>query len=524
MILQRVHNRGFGLGTLFDRAAEREPANPLLIDRRLDTGPHLGSRLTMVDVADHVGDLATRLRAGGVGPGERVVVYKTNNADICLLACAIARAGAVPVLLSPQLDGAAVEDLVLRVDRPHLVSDGATLDGILPATILDETDRVLLTSGTHPRAVGLGELPGSPRMAPVKRSPDEATLVTHTSGTTGTPKLVVHTEHSLLARYRPQAAAAALARGRETAAMQVSFVHSRLFTAIAIVVLRGCPLMLLSDDDPTVAGEMLATHRPGVLEAHPNSFLRWEELTDHPRRPLANVKYFSSTFDALHPRTVRRMLSASGRRRPRFAQLYGQSEVGPVAGRTFRRSGSLENKGRCVGFSFPGMTNVRVHSRDGIRPCASSPGYIDVATDGRAVTYLGERERFEEKLDDGRWRMGDLGYRTWRGCVHLLDREVDEIPGFGSTLAAEDALFARIEELVEVIIVATPDGRVVPVVCTRENTPLDRDAWDAVTGSLPAMTDPVQRRLEELPQTATAKVKRLELARMVAAGEGQRTV
>jgi acyl-coenzyme A synthetase/AMP-(fatty) acid ligase len=163
------------------------------------------------------------------------------------------------------------------------------------------------------------------------------------------------------------------------------------------------------------------------------------------------------------------------------------------------------------------MTGVRVVSRDGKRPSPSSPGFVEVSTDGRVLTYLGEADRYRDQLHDGWWRMGDLGYRTRRGCLHLMDRAVDEIPGFGSTLAVEDALFSRIENLTEVIIVPAEDGQAVPVVCTDGDTPLDRAAWAEATSSLPPMADPVQWRMQELPQTATKKTKRLELARMLTA-------
>ncbi|MBC8990325.1 long-chain acyl-CoA synthetase, partial [Micromonospora chalcea] len=142
-------------------------------------------------------------------------------------------------------------------------------------------------------------------------------------------------------------------------------------------------------------------------------------------------------------------------------------------------------------------------------------GYIEVRTDGRIVTYLGEQQRYEGQRHGSWWRMGDLGYRTRLGCLHLLDREVDEIDGFGSTLAVEDTLFTRLDELVEVIILPAPDGPPVPVICTSEDLPIDIDRWAGAVATLPPMARPVQRRLADLPQTATTKIKRLELARQL---------
>ncbi|WP_432176177.1 class I adenylate-forming enzyme family protein [Streptomyces sp. Tue6028] len=517
MLLQRIGNRGIRLGTLFERAAARHPANVLILDHDLDIAPGLGRRATVAEVADLVDDFASRLWAARVRPGDRVVIYKSDGFDITLLACATARVGAVPVLLSPKLDGETVTELVRRTDRPYLVTDQAKLEEELPDSVVGLASAVLLTSGTHPAATPLADFEGVERVAPVTMPPEHPTLITHTSGTTGTPKLAVHTGRTLQARYRPQASVVGpLVRGRETIAMHVSFVHSRLFTALAISLHRGFPVVVLADSDPAHVGDLFAQLRPGILEAHPNSFMKWEELADDPRRPLSNVKLYSSTFDAIHPRTVRRLLAATDRRAPVFGQLYGQSEIGPAVVRSFSRRRPEEADGRCVGMPFPGMTDVRVVSRNGRPPSKDNPGFIEVKSDGRIVTYLGEQERYDKQLSDGGWwRMGDVGYRTKWGCLHLLDREVDVIEGFGSTLAAEDRLFARLDDLAEVIIIPGADGTAVPVVCTKDDVPLDLDAWRSAAEGLPPMADPVQWRLADLPQTATTKIKRLELARVL---------
>jgi acyl-coenzyme A synthetase/AMP-(fatty) acid ligase len=514
MFLQRIGNRGIGLGRLFEKAAARHPTNVVILDHDLDIAPEVGRRATVPELADLVDDIASRLWAAGVRPGDRVVVYKSDGFDITLIALATARIGAVPALLSPKLDGATVAALVRRADRPHLVTDQAKIADELPAEVFADTATVLLTSGSHPDAVELRGLAGTPRVAPVDAAPDHPTLITHTSGTTGIPKLAVHTGRTLQARYRPQyTVTRPILLRRETIAIHVSFVHSRLFTALAISLYRGFPIVVMVDSDPARAADLFARLRPGILEAHPNSFMSWEELADDPRRPLANVKLFSSTFDAIHPRTVHRLLHASTRRLPLWGQLYGQSEIGPTVVRGYTKRRSLEADGRCVGMPFPGMTGVRVVSRNGKPPSKENPGYVEIRSDGRVVTYLGEQDRYDKQLAGGWWRMGDVGYRTKWGCLHLLDREVDLIDGFGSTLAAEDTLFTKLSELAEVIIIPGTDGRAIPVVCTKNDVPLDPAAWRRAAANLPAMADPVQVRHEELPQTATTKIKRLELAR-----------
>lgn len=511
MLLQRIGNKGIQLGTLFARAARKHPASPVILDHELDIAPERGRRLTLTEVADVVDDFASRLWAAGVRTGERVVIHKSNNFDITLLACSLARLGAVPILLSPKLDGATVAELLRRADRPYLVTDQAKLDDDLPDEVFELSRKLLLTSGHHEGAEELAALAGVRRVDPVHMSPDHPTLITHTSGTTGVPKLAVHTGRTFQARYRPQGTVARMVSPREPIAIHVSFVHSRMFTAMPITILQGHPLLVLREDDPASVATLFSQVPPGLIEAHPNSFMRWEELAEDPRAPLAGVKYFSSTFDAIHPRTVHRLLGASRRKGALFIQMYGQSEVGPIAGRTYSHKRGAEAEGRCVGAPFPGMTGIRVVSRDGNPPSKSSPGFIEVRSDGRIVTYLEEHERWRKQVHDGWWRMGDVGYRTKWGCLHLLDREVDEIPGIDSTLEIEDKLFGRLPQLTEAIIVPGTDGVPVPVVATRDDEPLDPDAWRAAVAGLPAMAPPVQWRLEDLPHTATTKIKRLEL-------------
>jgi acyl-coenzyme A synthetase/AMP-(fatty) acid ligase len=514
VILQRIGNRGLFLGGLFDEAAQTRPYLPVTLDHQLDIAPELGSDLTVYDCANLIAELASALRQQRVRPGDRVAIYKRDGFDIFLLACAVSRAGAVPVALSPALPGDIVAELLERCGWPALITDEHKLTSELPGHVRERAAGVMLASGA-----AAGSTPLRPDRHSVPRpftrpSPRRPALITHTSGTTDVPKLAVHTALSLGSRYRPQAAAARLLiRRRETLALHVSFVHSRLVTALAIALKRGFPLVIVSDPDPARVAALFARTRPGILEAHPNTFVAWESLIDDPREPLAGVKYVSSTFDAIHPRTVTRLLRASRRSSPLHLQLYGQSEVGPIAGRVCTRRRGENADWRCVGFAFPGMTSLRVTSRNGKPPSSASPGFIEVRTGGRVQTYLGEDERFQRQVSGSWWRMGDVGYRTRWGCLHMCDRDVDVIPSFGSTLEVEDELMCRLDSLLEVVIVPDGDGQPTPVVVTRDDSALDPATWREAATGLPDMRPPVQVSLADLPRTATAKVRRLELAR-----------
>ncbi|MFI2379139.1 class I adenylate-forming enzyme family protein [Streptomyces sp. NPDC018964] len=505
------------LGVVSERAAEKYGTTPITLDHDMQVFPEAGRTLTVSEFARHVADTADRLWAAGVRPTEHVAVYKTSNFDITVLACGAARIGAVPVMLSPHLDGDSIGELLQRLQRPTLLTDREKLTGPLAGLPLDGlTARVVTTTGSHPGAVSFADLAGAPERRPVLLDPDQPALMTHTSGTTGIPKLVVHSARSLGARGNWQDKVVSFIRKRETVAMHVSYVHSRMYLGLAVLQTRGMPMVFMNDGSPEHVADMLVRHRPGVLETHPNSFLEWEQMLDDPRRPISNVKYFNSTFDAIHPSTMHKFLHATDRRSPVFLQVYGQSECGPLAARTYRRRNALKADGRCQGYPTPFMTKYRLVPRNGEKPSKETPGYIDVATAGRALSYHGEQERFDRQVLGEWWRGGDVGYRTKWGCLHLLDREVDTIPGIESTLEIEDEVLHKLEELTELVIVPGPDRQPVPVVCTRGDEPLDVRRWKAAVAGHPALAAPVQRRLSDLPRTATMKIRRLELARQLA--------
>jgi acyl-coenzyme A synthetase/AMP-(fatty) acid ligase len=508
-----IQKRGLHIGLLPEMAAAVNPSTPITLDHDLDVLPEVGRNLTVAQYADHVDDLAGRLWAAGVRPDERVVIYKTANADHWMLAAAVSRIGGIVVNLSPALDAETVAVLLQRVDQPTLLTDGSKLDLLTDVPLTDLTRRVITSAFDRPGVISLAELADAPRVKPVVRPIDEAAVITHTSGTTGIPKLVVHTPRTQGIRLVPQWRLLSLLRKKETVAIHVPFVHSRMVAAMSLALLKEYPVLLMRETDPAVVAEHLLTHRPVLIEALPNSLMDWERLTEDPRAPFSSVKVFSSTFDAIHPGTMDKLLKASDRRGALFFQIYGQSEVGPAVGRAYFRRRAHKANGRCVGWQMPlGAAKVRVVSRDGKRPTEQNPGRIEVAWPGLAKTYYGEQERYDDNRKGEWWGTGDVGYSTRFGCLHMLDREVDMIPGVRSSLEIEDIVLGKLHELSELVVVQGPNSEAIPVICTHDDEPLDLSRWSAAVSAFPQLAHPIQIPEAELPRTATLKVQRLALA------------
>jgi acyl-coenzyme A synthetase/AMP-(fatty) acid ligase len=271
-------------------------------------------------------------------------------------------------------------------------------------------------------------------------------------------------------------------------------------------------MVVISRPDIDNVAAVLAQHRPTSLEALPNMFQRWEELADLKPDLFSQVKRFISTFDAVHPRTVRKYLAISRRRFPVWAWGLGQSEI---AGFTFniftkRTVRDPDVRHDATNLGWPALVRVRiVDPETGRDQPRGKPGLIMVKTPNRCLAYLGEEDRHQAKINGVWWNTGDLGVRASLGRFRLIDREVDMVPGM-SCIEVESTLLDRLDRASEVVVLAVPDGPPVPVLCLRDDR-LDPQEWARATEGLPELAEPKIVPWDEVPRTATWKVRRVEL-------------
>ncbi|MBW4718442.1 class I adenylate-forming enzyme family protein [Saccharothrix obliqua] len=499
------------MGTLFEECAARRAHTALVLDRPFDIAPERGTRFTVPQLAELVVDAAGWLHGAGVRPGDRVAVVKRNHYDYDLLACAAIRLGAVPALLSGHLSDDVLETLLKRLE---------------PAVVV--TDRPL--AAHHARRVlslGHGELTlddvrGTRAPGPWRRDDHDPLVVNHTSGTTGVPKLVVHTTGTLvnqLARFESTWLPVIGLRRDDVVANASSYAHGRTFCWTG-VVFSMAPRQVLVLSEPDSAQQVLADHRPTVVEALPSVYVRWQRLANSAANPFRSVRLYISTYDAMHPPAMRTMLGASERKRPVWVQGWGQTETGPLTFRFLTRAAAArEETARDLGRPVPGRTRLRVVDPETFTPVPRGvPGLVLARTKARCTGYVGEQDRWLAKNSGRWWNTGDLGVRTRTGRVLLLDREVDAAPGL-SCLEVEDRVEDRLPEVLECVVLGTRGSLPVPVLVTADGL-LDRDRWRAVADGLPPLAAPRVLTWDRVPRTGTGKVRRLELlASLVGAAE-----
>jgi long-chain acyl-CoA synthetase len=128
--------------------------------------------------------LAASLRERGVAAGGRVALMSSNRPEFVVALHAIWRLAAVVVLISPAWKRQEVEHALALTNPSHAVGDHDVLSELMPMLHLDEPI-----------------LEGDPQPVSAPRTDADAVLA-FSSGTTGLPKAVRHTHHSLQAAVR----------------------------------------------------------------------------------------------------------------------------------------------------------------------------------------------------------------------------------------------------------------------------------------------------------------------------------
>lgn len=494
----------------FRSAAETTPAVPIHFGSPLTAFPELGTHTTYADAAEAVAELGTRFMQAGIGPGEHVVVFKSASFDSYLAAVALSYAGAVPVMISPHLKADTLNVMAGRLRDPWMLFDHATAEEVR------KVDTVRAE-----RKLDLVELQQQPvtqiRSAAEPRGLDDIAYMTHTSGTTGIPKLIAHSPTSMGWRVTWQRRILSLVDSSGIAAFHISPVHSRFNIGVASLMSFGFPMLVITDPAPEKVAALMRKYRPLTLETHPNHFMRWAELVDRDPDVFSSVRYLHSTFDAINKATMQAFLHASKHWMPVFLQVYGQSECGPMVLRAHTRETlRVFTNMRSVGIGMPGLTRVRVVDERGKPVGRGKQGEIEMFSRGRALTYYAEDERFQRNLHGQWWNSGDLGKIDLGGSLWLQDRQIDANEGIQSNLELEDVLLDALPFLNEVVFVRGADGGPQPVVSVVDGKEFDWDSWWKCVADMPRFNRPIVLDYDAFPRTATAKVQRRELEQMLA--------
>ena len=395
----------------------------------------------------------------GVRPGDRIGVGLPNDSRIVVLFHAAMRLGAVWAGISQQL--AAPEQAAL-LDHCE-----ASLTIGVPADVPLSPGRRALTAGEWEDAFRAGRW-----LRPAPVDPHAPAAIAYTSGTTGQPKGVVHSQHNLLL---PGAVLVAT-RGydhtlRKADSLPMTILNLLVLSTLLTSQARGTAVIA----SPRSAGEAarwLRETRATVWNGVPALLYDMARDPSIPGDALDGLIEVWSGGDNLSEE----IRSAFGARfSPPLAGTYGLTEAPTVV--------AIEDRGapHSPGCSGQVLPHLRVlEDADGelcVRGAADGPwGGLYTSMLG----YWNAPEATAQTLRGGVLRTGDVGRVTSDGAVYVTDRKKLVIVRGGANVypAEVERAIASYPGVLACAVFGAPDGRLgarVAAVIQAEDTGLDVD-------------------------------------------------
>ncbi|MCK5755464.1 MAG: acyl--CoA ligase [Mycobacterium sp.] len=442
-------------------------------------------RLSYAQAAARSAEVAARLVALGVGRGSHVGLLYPNGADFVVGLFAAARIGAVVVPFStfstaPELLGQLVDSdvAVLLATRSHRSHDYVrrlteALGEALPASgpimcaAVPVLRHVLFTdelAAIDPRHV---------TVTPLEDDVDgcDVLAIIYTSGSTSTPKGVVHTHQGLLTHQHNLNAIRRLGRDDRLFCNSPFFWIGGFAFGLLATVVAGATLICSNATDPAATLDLLEAEKPTVTNGFAAGIAH---LVRHPSfgsRDLSSMRRGN-----LYPIMASEVRPSDPQLRH---NMLGMTETGSVVLISADESDQPESRRGSYGHPAPGFQTRVIDPGTGAK---AGTGELLVRGPHLMQGYYGRRR--EDCFDhDGWFHTGDLVRRDDDGLFYFLGRAGSMIKTSGANVAppeVENVLTEVCEALgvdatVHVVGLEHPKrGQVVAaVIATDTGTPVD---------------------------------------------------
>ncbi|ADB35071.1 AMP-dependent synthetase and ligase [Kribbella flavida DSM 17836] len=483
--------------------------------------------LTLGELDERVQARTAWLHARGIGRRNVVAIWATDAADIVLSFLALTRVGAIPALLNGKMAPAIASEYIRRLRVDAILADAAHRE--LLAGQSDQPDSL---HGApilgEPKELGTG----NPGRAPehYRHHRDDPVVITHTSGTTGVPKAVLHTHTTLYAALKhlltmPQA------QGTDRILNALPIPHTATILMVNQVLGNRAEMLLLSSQD---ASDVLAAIERWKPHGVYGFAVTWAGLAraDLSRYAVESVRLWFNTGDCAHEPHIRKLVAAGSRETvtrdgrvtvpgSHFIDGLGSSEMGHN-GFHITHTPDTEHYGRCIGKPYQ-FAEAAVLDADGNELPPGRPGLLGFRSPSVSPGYWNDSvNTFRFRLN-GWFLTGDLVHRDESGHYFHLDRVPDAVAGFEGpqlyTSLSEERILAALPEVLDCTVIVVPDNGSYLTDVLLELAPdadpaLDRT--DRIHQAVGAEVAATIRRIavigqDDVPVTVTGKVRKVAL-------------
>ncbi|HEV2302073.1 MAG TPA: class I adenylate-forming enzyme family protein [Stellaceae bacterium] len=400
-------------------------------------------RLAWGELLAAVDAVAADLHAAGLKRGERVSIWLPNRVETVIVLLACSRQGYVcnPSLHQNYTVGE-IAGLLGRIRAaalfaaPHYGADAGRADIFAAALSLPSMRRIYTLGEGPPAAAPFPTAPQS--LPPADANPDKIVYLAFTSGTTGTPKGVMHSDNTLLANGR--AMVADWHHDEKTILLSLSPMSHHIAT-VAVEQMLAAGLELVVNAPPpgmTPLDWILESGATYVMGVPTHAM---DILAEMRRRGLDRLGHVKTFYMAGSP-IPRETAQAFFDRGILPQNVYGMSENGShqYTLPTDEPKTIVETCGRaCAAYE------IRIFDQN--NPDIEAPPGAVGEIGGRgaclALGYFDNQRASEESFNREGWFMsGDLGRLDDQGCLEIVGRKKDLIIRGGHNIHP-----ARIEDL-----------------------------------------------------------------------------
>ncbi|MFT3816537.1 MAG: class I adenylate-forming enzyme family protein [Rubrivivax sp.] len=488
--------------------------------------------------------VAADLHEAGLRPGDRVAAWLPNRLEMVVIMLACSRNGYV---CNPSLHQnytvAEIGTLLSRIEcralfaQPGWGADAAKADVFALAAGLEPIKRLYALTplrapsaarpdGTRPMPAPEGPLP--PTLPPASTHPDQVVYLAFTSGTTGTPKGVMHSDNTLLANGRALVAD----WGLDSCATLLSLSpmsHHIGTVALEQSLLSGCELVVFNPQAGKPALDWIVETGATYVMGVPTHAM--DVLADLDRRgragpsPLGAVKVFYMAGAPIPTDIAQRLLDLGATPQ----NVYGMTENGS---HQYTRPGDAVDviTGTC-GKACAGY-EIRLWNPEN-PDLEAQPGEVGEIGGRGGVLMLGyfnNQSATERSFNRSGWFMsGDLGQFDAAGNLRIVGRKKDLIIRGGHNIhpAHIEEYAYRHRAVKKAAAFGVPDERLGEKVCLAlicdgaAPTPDELLQHLAREGLSKFDMPEYLAVMPEFPLTASGKVLKRELVQWVASGRLQ---
>jgi acyl-CoA synthetase len=498
-------------------------------------------RLNWSTLVAWVDAVAADLHEAGLRRGDRVSSWLPNRLESVVILLACSRNGYV---CNPSLHQnytvAEIVTLLGRIDcralfaQPGWGADAATADVFAAAAQLPHMKRVYALAPVRTPAPALPasahampEAAAHPRIPapPASTHPDQIVYLAFTSGTTGPPKGVMHSDNTLLANGR--AMVADWGQNPSTVLLTLSPMSHHIGTvALEQALVAGCELVM---HDPSAGVGALdwieATGATYVMGVPTHAIDLLQEIDKRGLTRLGVVKTFYMAGAPIPTEVARRLLALGAKPQ----NVYGMTENG--SHQYTRPSDPVDVITATCGAACTGY-EVRLWNPE--HPdLEAAPGEVgEIGGRGGVLTlgYFNNQAATEQSFNSSGWFLsGDLGRFDEQGNLQIMGRKKDLIIRGGHNIHP-----AHIEEYAhrhpavrKAAAFGVPDDRLgekvcLALICHGEPPAADEILQHLAQEGLSKFDMPeFFAVVAEFPLTASGKILKRDLVQWVASGRLQ---